>query len=133
MTRTSRILTGLFLLALLPALGGCYHAIVNTGASPGTETISQPWAHSFLFGLVPPSTVDAADECDSGVARVETQLSFLNQIAYILTGGIYSPMTIEVTCASGGMGDDGELELLETREEVEDALEKGETFLIPVR
>lgn len=30
---------------------------------------------------------------------VETQLSFPNQLVSFLTGGIYTPMTITVTCA----------------------------------
>jgi hypothetical protein len=34
---------------------------------------------------------------------VETRLSFLNQIVTGLTFGIYSPMSITVTCASGSM------------------------------
>jgi hypothetical protein len=84
------------------ALTGCYHATIDTGLAPSGETISVPWAHGFVYGLVPPSTVDAAEECPNGVAQVETQLSFLNQLANLLTFGIYSPMTIEVQCAAGG-------------------------------
>lgn len=88
------------------ALTGCYHATIDTGLAPSGETISVPWAHGFVYGLVPPSTVDAAEECPNGVAQVETQLSFLNQLAYLLTFGIYSPMTIEVQCAEGGGAED---------------------------
>jgi hypothetical protein len=36
---------------------------------------------------------------------VETQLSFLNQVIAILTGGIYTPMSIKVTCAAAGSED----------------------------
>jgi Bor protein len=54
-----------------------------------------------VFGLVPPSTVETAAKCPNGVAKVETQLSFLNQLVSVLTLSIYTPMTIEVTCASG--------------------------------
>jgi hypothetical protein len=63
--------------------------------------VEKNWAHGFLFGLVPPSEVQTAAECPSGVATVETQLSFLNQLASFLTAGIYTPMTITVQCASG--------------------------------
>jgi hypothetical protein len=33
-------------------------------------------------------------------AKVETQLSFVNQLVSFLTLGIYTPMQIEVTCAA---------------------------------
>jgi len=34
------------------------------------------------------------------VAKVETQLSFVNQLVSFLTLGIYTPMQITVTCAA---------------------------------
>jgi hypothetical protein len=87
------------LLAAAVALSGCYHATIETGATPSATTIETPWAHSFILGLVPPSTVQAQQKCPRGVAKVETQQSFLNQIASLFTGGIYTPMDIKVTCA----------------------------------
>ncbi len=79
---------------------GCYHAVINTGATPGTQTILKPWASGWIYGLVPPSPISAASGCPSGVARVETQLGFANQLVSILTLGIYTPMDIRVTCAA---------------------------------
>jgi len=93
----------LAVLGLVAATAGCYHATVETGLTPGSTTVETPWAHSFLYGLVPPATVDAASDCSSGVSRVETQLSFLNMVANAITFGIYSPMHITVTCAAGSM------------------------------
>lgn len=84
---------------------GCYHAVVETGRPAGTTTIDKAWAHGFLWGLVPPSTVETAQKCPSGVAKVETQMSFLNMFANFLTSGLYSPMQITVTCAQGGTAD----------------------------
>ncbi len=69
--------------------------------TPGTKVVNMPWSSSFIYGLVPPATVDAASQCSTGVAKVETQLSFLNYIASAVTFGIYTPMQITVTCASG--------------------------------
>jgi hypothetical protein len=43
--------------------------------------------------------VETAAKCPNGVARVETRLSFLNQLVSGLTLGIYTPMEIVVTCA----------------------------------
>jgi hypothetical protein len=88
--------------AVLLAVGisGCYHATVDTGLAPSGQTVSNAWAHGFLLGLVPPSAVHTAAQCPHGVARVETRLSFLNQLVNGVTWGIYSPMTIEVQCAA---------------------------------
>jgi Bor protein len=85
---------------LLLSSVGCYHAIIETGAAAGTEMISQPWASGWIYGLVPPKPISAASHCRSGVARVETQLSFVNQLVSLLTLGIYTPMDIRVTCAA---------------------------------
>ncbi len=82
-------------------LSGCYHASVTTGLTPSAQVIDEPFATSWIYGLVPPETVEAANECENGVARVETQLSFVNQLVGLITFGIYTPMHITVTCASG--------------------------------
>lgn len=81
-------------------LSGCYHATVTTGLTPGTQTIEEPFATGWIFGLVPPSTIDAASQCAAGVAMVETQLSFVNQLVSGITFGIFTPMNIKVTCAA---------------------------------
>lgn len=83
-------------------LAGCFHTTVTTGLPAGDVVIDQPWATGWLFGLVPPATVNTASECPNGVAVVESEHSFLNSIARILTFSIYSPVHIKVTCAAGG-------------------------------
>lgn len=86
-------------------LAGCYHATVETGLPPGTQTVESGFAPAWIYGLVPPSPVSAAARCPDGVARVETQLSFVNMLVGQLTLGIFTPMSIKVTCAaSGGRG-----------------------------
>lgn len=93
-------------LACLVGIGfatvGCYHAVIDTGLAPGTQVIDKQWAHSFIEGLVPPDVITTASKCPHGVARVETQQSFLNEVAAIVTLGIYTPMQITVTCAATG-------------------------------
>jgi hypothetical protein len=93
----------------LVALVGCYHATIETGLPAGQETISQPWAMSFIYGLIPPPTVQVASRCPNGVAKVETQLSFLNGLVSAITFGIVTPMQIDVTCASASRDDPEEL------------------------
>jgi hypothetical protein len=78
---------------------GCYHATIDTGLTPTAVTIEKAWAHGWILGLVPPNTVETMAKCPTGVAKVETQLSFANQLVSALTGGIYTPMEIKVTCA----------------------------------
>lgn len=130
MIRSARRLAFAFTLSVVALTPGCYHAVVNTGRPAGTASIEVPWAHSFLGGLVPPKEVESAATCPSGVARVETQQSFLNLVAQVLTLGIYSPMCITVTCASGqALGD---LPLVRDLAEAETHLEAGQDFLIRV-
>jgi hypothetical protein len=92
------------LLTVTVMAAGCYHATIETGLTPSGQTISKPWAASFVYGLVSPSTVEAMSKCPDGVAKVETQLSFLNQVVNVITLGIYTPMTIEVQCAAPRTG-----------------------------
>jgi len=110
---------------------GCYHATIETGRAPSPQQIDIPWANSFVYGLVPPATVDAEAECASGVARVETQHSFLNGLVQLLTWGIYTPMHITVTCASGEE-EEAYLPVVRTEEEFTAAVESGDPFLFPL-
>ena len=84
------------------ALTGCYHAVINTGRPESTDVISIKWANGFVYGLVPPPVTETAARCTNGVAKVETQRSFLNILAHIVTFGLYTPMQIDVTCAARG-------------------------------
>ena len=96
-------LSTLFVIVL--GVTGCYHATVETGLPPSNRKLEKHWASSWIAGLVPPSTVETAERCPNGVAKVETKLSFLNQVVAAVTLGIYTPMYIEVTCAEGGIAD----------------------------
>jgi Bor protein len=85
----------------MAALSGCYHATIDTGVAPSHVVIQKRWASGWIFGLVAPSTTATAAQCPSGVAKVETKLSFLNGLVSTLTMSIYTPMTVRVTCAEG--------------------------------
>jgi len=102
-----RLMNGVLSAILVAAFGGCYHATIDTGAPPSPQTIDEGWASSWVFGLVPPKAVETASRCPDGVAKVETQLSFLNQLVGFLTFGIYTPMSIKVTCAAAGTASSG--------------------------
>jgi hypothetical protein len=91
-------------IGLVVALTACYHATIDTGRSPSPEIINQPWASGWIYGLVPPKTVETMAKCPNGVSKVETMHSFLNSLVGGLTFGIYTPITIKVTCAASGRG-----------------------------
>lgn len=78
----------------------CFHAVIETGLPAGTQVINQPMTMSFVDGLVAPAPVNVASRCPNGVARVETQHSFVNGLIGAVTLGIVTPMTITVTCAA---------------------------------
>src|SRR5439155_1208035 len=77
----------------------CYHATVDTGLKPSAQVVEKSFAAGWIFGLVPPSTVATASQCSHGAAKIETQLSFVNQLVAFLTLDIFTPMSIKVTCA----------------------------------
>jgi hypothetical protein len=81
-------------------LAGCYHAVLDTGRAPSNVVIRKPWVNSFVYGLVAPPVMQAAQECAGGVAKVETQHSLLNGLVAGVTWGIHTPMSVAVTCAS---------------------------------
>ncbi len=80
----------------------CYHAIVETGRPASSQVIDQPWAMSFVAGLIPPPVVQTASARPNGGAKVETQHSLLNNLVAIVTVSIITPMQITVTCAGSG-------------------------------
>ena len=81
------------------AISGCYTATIETGLHPSTIVKENNWASCWIYGLVPPKTVETVAKCPHGVAKVKTELSFPNQLVGFLTLGVYTPMTIQVTCA----------------------------------
>ncbi|MGI9626057.1 MAG: Bor/Iss family lipoprotein [Longimicrobiales bacterium] len=91
---------GCFAFLSMTLLSSCFHATVETGLPPSPVTVEDDWADAWISGLVSPETVDLEGECPNGVSRVETQLTFTNQLVSFLTLGIYTPMQIVVTCAA---------------------------------
>ena len=96
MTHVYRILLVAF---SVYCLSGCYHAEIATGLQSSNQKIEESFAACWLYGLIPPSTVYTASKCPNGVAKVETEHSFVNYLVSYLTLGIYTPISITVTCA----------------------------------
>lgn len=98
----SRVRSLMSAVGAVVVLAGCYHVTVETGLAPSPTIINQPFALGFVYGLVPPPTVNTMARCPKGVAKVETQMSFVNGLVSSFTFGILTPMTITVTCALDG-------------------------------
>lgn len=95
-----RRLNSLMLTVALVATAGCFHQVVQTGATPAPTTVEHAFVATWLWGLVPAEPIDVRKSCPSGVATVETQQSFINGLVGALTLGLYTPQEVKVTCGS---------------------------------
>ena len=87
-------------LMLLPTTA-CFHQVVQTGRPAGMTVVQYKWVSTWVFGLVEAKPIDARVACPKGVATIDTQTSFLNGVAGILTIGIWDPQTVTITCSTG--------------------------------
>jgi len=55
----------------------------------------------FLWGLAGGQEVELDRLCGGGVASIESQRSVVDGVLTVLTGGLYTPMTVQVRCADG--------------------------------
>ncbi|HEY0778489.1 MAG TPA: hypothetical protein VGD56_11045 [Gemmatirosa sp.] len=101
-SRVHRAAAVLGLATTLATSSACFHAIVDTGRPASATVIQKPWVNTFIFGLVSNAEIDVTRQCPGGVARVETQQSFLNGVVAAITFGIYTPQTATITCAAPG-------------------------------
>lgn len=94
----------LVVLGLAVAATGCAtHTINYKNPTAQVGGPSQSAKQSFfLWGLVGGKEVNLDQMCPAGVAQIKSQTSVGDQIFSILTGGIYSPMSVDVQCAAGG-------------------------------
>lgn len=101
----SRFRTALAVAACLLS-GACFRitVVATPAATASTEaaTVTRPWTHSFVYGLVPPQPLNVSPNCPGGnVTKVVTQQSFLNGLVAAITWQIYTPMQLDVWCTGG--------------------------------
>jgi len=88
------------LLAL--AFAGCYEHTVTIGSgAPMGPVVYDHWESYWLAGLIGHTKVDAEGICPSGDATIVAKQTFLNGLVAALTGGIYTPTTLEIRCRGG--------------------------------
>ena len=93
--------------AALLVTSACYRVTVVANETPAPAAppdIEVPWAHSFVYGIVPPSVVTTAGKCPGGVQKVVTERSFLNGLVAVITYSLYTPIHIAATCAGAAAG-----------------------------
>ncbi|PIE18603.1 MAG: hypothetical protein CSA66_04400 [Proteobacteria bacterium] len=97
----ARLMTAL-IAALL--LAGCFqHTFhLNTDQAPEAAPSFVDWNHHVLWGLVDTSgPVDVDALCPDGVAIVHNEMTVINTLLAVVTGGIYAPTTTAIYCARG--------------------------------
>lgn len=98
--RTNTLAAGLGLIGLIATSFGCYKVQYrNPSASIGDKhEIKQ---NLFLWGGFGGSEVNLESLCPQGVAQLGSKHSGLDVVLYTLTGGLYSPVSVEVHCKGG--------------------------------
>src|SRR5579872_2495148 len=70
-----------------------------TSAAKAQDTV-KAWATTFVYGVVPAAVAEAAAQCRDGLAKVRRGESPAGTLVSVVTLGMFSPITIAVTCAS---------------------------------
>jgi len=84
----------------LLALSGCATQTFNVQGGGPEEPTQETVHHFFISGLGQSKELDAAAVCGGAerVARVQTELRFLDGLLGAVTSGIYTPRTARVYC-----------------------------------
>ncbi|MEQ8329293.1 MAG: Bor family protein [Longimicrobiales bacterium] len=105
MGRTRTTTMGLGALLLLLSAAGCYKHTVHSGqGAPAGPVVYDHWEHFWIGGLIGDTRLDLRQLCASEDATVRIRQTFLNGLVTGLTGGIYTPTTVEVRCRTGRSG-----------------------------
>jgi hypothetical protein len=78
---------------------GCYNVTYMSKTRMPAAVVQEEKMSFFLFGLVGEHDIQAGQLCPTGVAKVHTVQTVGNVVLSIITLGIYSPRTAQITCA----------------------------------
>ena len=73
---------------------------MKTGLPPAAAPIERNLKF-FIYGLVGTEEVDLRSLCPSGVSSIHQKAGFGDICLSTVTAGIYTPRTVEITCAAG--------------------------------
>jgi hypothetical protein len=89
-------------MGLVIVMTGCFEHTYTVGqGAPAGPVVYEEWSNSWLGGLIGEKNLDVSQLCPSGNATIHDEQSLLNGLVSFLTGGIYTPTTVEVRCDSG--------------------------------
>lgn len=86
---------------LLLLASGCFHIHYVTGEPAAPAPVDESWHHDWVFGLVEGDTVAVPQLCPDGLAKVDSETTFVNGLVRFLTFSIYTPETVTTTCKAG--------------------------------
>lgn len=93
---------GAAVLLVAMVASGCYEHTITVGAgAPVGPVIYDHWENFWLGGLIGHTRVDVEEACPSGDATIIAKQTFLNGLVAGLTGGIYTPTTLQIRCRDG--------------------------------
>ena len=87
-------------LAILLTTAACFHQSVQSGLQPSSTVVEHQSVATWLWGIVAAEPIDVRQQCPTGVAKVETEQSFMNGLVGVVTLGIYTPQRLRGTCAA---------------------------------
>jgi len=92
---------------LLALLAGCYSIRYHRRIEPDETSTASTWHHGAISGVIDISGPMPIDQsCPGGAAAVENEVTFVNGLLQVLTGGrwvnLWTPSTVRVTCARPG-------------------------------
>jgi hypothetical protein len=69
-----------------------------TSVAQSQDSVKE-WATTFVYGVVPAAVASAAAQCRDGLAKVRRGQTPANTLVTLVTLGMFTPITILVTCA----------------------------------
>jgi hypothetical protein len=82
------------LVFILTLAQGCYRTVIDTTA-PRSASMNDATGVAWV-SLAP--VTHKADECPYGLAKVDAKMPEWGALAWLLTGGLIAPMTIDYYC-----------------------------------
>jgi hypothetical protein len=83
----------------LMTLAGCYNVTYIAKTRTPSTMVQEEKMNFFVAGLVGTHDVQAGQKCPTGVAKVKTTQTAVDVLLTVVTIGIYSPRTAQITCA----------------------------------
>jgi hypothetical protein len=88
-------------LALGGGLSGCFNLKYYSTTRPGPGEVHEVWVNAFVGGIATVGQINLDEVCPAGVYKMKSNLSFVDLVLMVVTIGVYTPMNVRITCATG--------------------------------